>query len=94
VYCLDGKGNEVWRALVGSVVRDVAAADLNGDGVMEIICGAADGATRILSARGRPIGAHAGPASVIAVAACRRAGGSLALSASRDGTLEALQVSR
>jgi hypothetical protein len=94
VYCLDGQGKEVWRALIGSVVRDVAIGDLDGDGKPEVICGAEDGVTTVLSCAGRLVGNIAGDSCLVRVSACRLAGHSIGLRASRDGILSAFSVAR
>lgn len=94
IYCLNGKGQEVWRYLVGSVVRDVAIGDLDGDGKVEVVCGAEDGTARVLSGEGKMLGSLIAESPILLTATCAVGNSGLALAATRDGGLTALHLSR
>ncbi|MEW6354704.1 MAG: VCBS repeat-containing protein [Planctomycetota bacterium] len=90
VYCLNGRGEEVWRAAMGSVVRDVAAGDMDGDGGPEVLCGIEDGSTHVLSGGGASRGGVSGDSPVARVATCRKGDGIMGLAAGRNGVLKTI----
>ena len=57
-HCLDAAGNTLWNFPTGAITRAVCAADLDGDGAVEVLVGSDDEMIYVLDAAGNKLREH------------------------------------
>ncbi len=57
-YCLDAAGKTLWSFQTGAITRAVCAADLDGDGAIEVLVGSDDEMIYVLDAAGKKLKQH------------------------------------